>query len=68
MSELPFFKEEPRPFNRKLDRISTKYKHTNFLSVDLSRGCFTKYGLHLRKFGKDFITSCIAKRFRTYQW
>jgi len=68
LSELSFIKEEPRTFNRNLDRISSKYEHTNFLSVDLSRECFTRHGLHLRKFGKDYITSCIAKRIRTYQW
>ena len=68
LSELSFIKEEPRTFNRKLDRISSKYKHTNVLNVVLSRECFTRHGLHLRKFGKDFITGCTAKRIRTYQW
>jgi hypothetical protein len=67
LSELSFVKEETRIFNRKLD-ISSKYEHTNFLSVDLSRECFTRHGLHLRKFGKDYITSCIAKRIGTHQW
>jgi ribosomal protein L37E len=68
LSELSFIEEEPRTFNRKLDRISSKYEYMNFLSVNLSRECFTRCGLHLTKFGKDYITGCIAKRTRTYQW
>jgi len=51
-----------------LDRISSKYKHTNFMSVELSRECFTRHELHLRKFGKDKITSCIAEKMRTCKW
>ena len=51
LSELPIIKEETRTFFRKLDRISGKYEHTDFLSFDLSLECFTRHGLHLRKFG-----------------
>jgi hypothetical protein len=67
LSELSFIKEEPRTLNRKLERISSEYEHMNFLSVDLSRECSTRRGLHLRKFAKDYITSGIAERIRTHQ-
>jgi len=51
-----------------LVRISSKYKHTNFMSVELSRECFARHGLHLRKFDEDKITSFIAEKIRTYKW
>jgi hypothetical protein len=55
LNELSITTEETRTMNRKLDRISSRYEYTNFLSVDLSKECFTRHGLHLRKFGKDKI-------------
>jgi hypothetical protein len=68
LNELSIINEETWRFNRKLDRISSKHKHTNFLSVGLSRECFTRHGLHLQKFGKDKITSCVANRIGIYEW
>jgi hypothetical protein len=67
LSEFSIIKEEIRKYNRKLGRITNKYKHTTLVSVELTREYYTRHGLHIRDSGKDKIINNITKRIRD-QW
>jgi hypothetical protein len=55
-------------FNRKLDKIISKYKHTNSVNVDLSKEDITTVGPLIRNSGKDIVINTIIKGIRTDQW
>jgi hypothetical protein len=59
--------KETKNFNRKLSKLGTKSKHTNVVSVDLSRNYFTRRGLHMKNSGKEEITNRVVESIRTTQ-
>jgi hypothetical protein len=40
--------EEVKVFNKKLNNVISKYRHTSIMHIDLAREDFTNHGLHLR--------------------
>jgi hypothetical protein len=52
--------EDISMFNRKLGKITNKYKHTTLVNLDLARECVMRHGLHIRNSGKDKIMKSIT--------
>jgi phosphotransferase system IIA component len=57
--------EETKNFNRKLNKLATKLKHTNIISADLLRNFFTRHGLHMKNSGKEELTSRVVEAIRS---
>ncbi|GFG34917.1 hypothetical protein Cfor_04123, partial [Coptotermes formosanus] len=67
LSESSSINEETRRYNEKLNNISSKYRHTSVMNVNLAREDFTRHGLHLRSSGKDKLLAALAEKIRTQQ-
>jgi hypothetical protein len=47
-------------FNQKLQKLMKPFKHVVIITTDLTRGHFTRHGLHMNSLGKDLISSIIS--------
>jgi len=46
--------------NRKLNKIVKAYNNVTIVDSNLHRKCFTRHGLHLNKYGKEWLSKQIA--------
>jgi hypothetical protein len=51
--ETSVVNEEVKFFNKKLYDVTSKYRHTSVMHIDLAREDFTSHGLHLKNSGKE---------------
>jgi hypothetical protein len=61
LMETSIVNEEVRVFNKKLNDVTDKYRHTALMRIDLAREDFTCHGLHLRNSGKDKLVTLLMK-------
>jgi hypothetical protein len=52
LTETSIVNEEVKVFNKKLDDVTSKHRHSVMMHIDLARDDFTRHGLHIRNSGK----------------
>jgi hypothetical protein len=66
-SETSIINKERRWYNEKLHSISSKYRHTSVMNMNLARKDYTRHGLHLTNSGKDRLVAALAEKIRMQQ-
>jgi hypothetical protein len=61
LSILSCVNNEVIVFNRKLQKMMMTYNNMEILDVDISRGHFTRHGLHMNEMGKEKMASKISE-------
>jgi hypothetical protein len=67
LNESSIINEESRRYNEKLTNISSKYRHTSVMEMNLGREDFTRHGLHLRNSGRNKLLAALAEKIKTQQ-
>jgi hypothetical protein len=62
MMETSIIIEEVKVFNKNLNDVTNKYRHTSVIHMDLARENFTCHGLHLRNSGKDKLVMLLKEK------
>jgi hypothetical protein len=68
LMETSIINKEVKIYNRKLNKLTSKYKHTSTMHFDLQREDFTRHGLHLRNAGKDKLLTLLSGKIKMQRW
>jgi hypothetical protein len=67
LMEASIINDEVKIHNRKLNSLTSKYRHTSVMQLELAREDFTKHGLYLRNAGKGKLVSLLIENIARHQ-